>query len=132
MACEVSVPANTSDFLAKSASSTGHGVPNAHAVPRCIPGAHTGCSTPHGIRWRVFSAAAAAPNSRLPRIGCCARHAPPRSAWRRPIRGLFDAGVKVTVNSDVVLVFGNRVSEDFSRCISAAELDRTRMNGLRD
>lgn len=59
------------------------------------------------------------------------------SMARHPIRKLFDAGVKVTVNTDDVLFFGNGVSEEFlalHRCglFSAAELDCIRLNGLSD
>ncbi|MEJ1968768.1 MAG: hypothetical protein WDN03_09100 [Rhizomicrobium sp.] len=59
------------------------------------------------------------------------------SLARRPIRRLFDAGVKVTVNTDDVLIFGSSLSEEFlalHRCglFTAAELDVIRMNGLRD
>ena len=54
-----------------------------------------------------------------------------------PIRKLFDAGVKVTVNTDDVLMFGQSVSEEFlnlyrAGLFSAAELDRIRRNGLSD
>jgi hypothetical protein len=54
-----------------------------------------------------------------------------------PIRTLFDAGVKVTVNTDDVLVFGSSLSEEFlalHRCglFTAAELDQIRLNGLSD
>jgi adenosine deaminase len=54
-----------------------------------------------------------------------------------PIRKLFDAGVRVTVNSDDALVFGNGVSEEFlalynARVFSAAELELIRQNGLLD
>jgi hypothetical protein len=52
-----------------------------------------------------------------------------------PIRRLYDAGVKVTVNTDDVLVFGNGVSEEFlslyqARVFSADELDGIRQAGL--
>jgi adenosine deaminase len=52
-----------------------------------------------------------------------------------PIRTLFDAGVKVTVNSDDVLVFGAGVSEEFLSLYRAgvftpAELDLIRRCGL--
>jgi adenosine deaminase len=54
-----------------------------------------------------------------------------------PIRKLFDAGIRVTVNTDDVLFFENGVSEEFlalHRCglFSAAELDQIRLNGLSD
>jgi adenosine deaminase len=54
-----------------------------------------------------------------------------------PIRRLFDAGVRVTVNSDDVLVFGSSVSEEFlalhrAGLFTPAELDVIRQNGLCD
>lgn len=54
-----------------------------------------------------------------------------------PIRKLFDAGVKVTVNTDDVLMFGQSVSEEFlnlyrAGLFSAAALDQIRRNGLSD
>lgn len=54
-----------------------------------------------------------------------------------PIRKLYDAGVKVTVNTDDVLVFGRSVSDEFldlyrTGLFSAAELDEIRQNGLSD
>ncbi len=54
-----------------------------------------------------------------------------------PIRRLFDAGVKVTVNTDDVLVFGNGVSEEFlslyqAKVFNADELDAIRRAGLSD
>jgi adenosine deaminase len=54
-----------------------------------------------------------------------------------PIRRLYDAGVKVTVNTDDVLMFGQSVSDEFlnlyrAGLFSAAELDRIRQNGLSD
>jgi adenosine deaminase len=54
-----------------------------------------------------------------------------------PIRKLFDAGVKVTVNSDDVLVFGAGVSEEFlalhqAGVFTATELDLIRQWGLQD
>ncbi len=54
-----------------------------------------------------------------------------------PIRKLFDAGVRVTVNTDDVLVFGASVSDEFlalydAGVFTAAELDTIRLNGLRD
>ena len=50
---------------------------------------------------------------------------------------LFDAGVRVTVNTDDMIVFGQGVSEGFlnlykSRCLNAEELDQIRENGLSD
>jgi adenosine deaminase len=52
-----------------------------------------------------------------------------------PIRKLYDAGVKVTVNTDDVLVFGQSVSDEFlnlyrAGLFTAAELDELRQNGL--
>jgi adenosine deaminase len=52
-----------------------------------------------------------------------------------PIRKLYDAGVKVTVNTDDVLVFGNGVSEELlslyqARVFNADELDGIRRAGL--
>jgi adenosine deaminase len=54
-----------------------------------------------------------------------------------PIRRLFDAGVKVTVNTDDALVFGAGVSDEFRSLYSAglftaAELDTIRQWGLHD
>ena len=54
-----------------------------------------------------------------------------------PIRKLFDVGVRVTVNSDDALVFGNGVSEEFlnlyqAGVFTAAELEQIRQNGLVD
>ncbi len=52
-----------------------------------------------------------------------------------PIRKLYDAGVKVTVNTDDVLVFGQSVSDEFlnlyrAGLFTAAQLDELRQNGL--
>jgi hypothetical protein len=52
-----------------------------------------------------------------------------------PIRRLFDAGVRVTVNSDDAIVFGAGVSEEFlrlhqARVFTPAELDLIRRWGL--
>jgi hypothetical protein len=54
-----------------------------------------------------------------------------------PIRRLFDAGVKVTVNTDDALVFGAGVSDEFrslyrAGLFTAAELDTIRQWGLED
>lgn len=54
-----------------------------------------------------------------------------------PIRRLYDAGIRVTVNTDDALVFGTSVSEEYLklyRCglFGASELDAIRMNGLSD
>ncbi len=48
-----------------------------------------------------------------------------------PIRALYDAGVRVTINSDDALVFGVGVAEEFlalhrAGVFTAAELDRIR------
>lgn len=54
-----------------------------------------------------------------------------------PIRKLFDAGVRVTVNTDDVLVFGQGVSAEFlnlyrAGCLNEVELDQVRQTGLAD
>jgi adenosine deaminase len=54
-----------------------------------------------------------------------------------PIRRLYDAGVRVTINTDDVLVFGQSVSEEFlnlhrAGVFDAEELDQIRLNGLSD
>jgi len=54
-----------------------------------------------------------------------------------PIRVLYDAGVRVTVNTDDVLIFGQSLSEEFlnlhrAGVFDAAELDEIRLNGLTD
>jgi len=54
-----------------------------------------------------------------------------------PIRRLYDAGIRVTVNTDDSLMFGRTVSEEFlalydRRLFTAAELDEIRLNGLSD
>jgi adenosine deaminase len=54
-----------------------------------------------------------------------------------PIRKLFNAGVRVTVNTDDMIVFGQSVSEEFlnlyrSGCLNEMELDQIRENGLSD
>jgi adenosine deaminase len=59
------------------------------------------------------------------------------SLARHPIRKLYDAGVKVTVNTDDCLVFGKSVSEEFlelhrAGLFTVAELDQIRLNGLTD
>ena len=58
-----------------------------------------------------------------------------RSYKTHPIRILYDHGVKVTVNTDDALVFGDGVSEQFlklhkSGTFSADELNQIRLNGL--
>jgi len=52
-----------------------------------------------------------------------------------PIRKLFDAGIKITVNTDDALVFGASVSDEFralyeAGLFTAQELDTIRLNGL--
>jgi adenosine deaminase len=52
-----------------------------------------------------------------------------------PIRKLFDAGVRVTVNTDDMAMFGQSVSDEFlnlyqARCLNEEELDQIRENGL--
>jgi hypothetical protein len=54
-----------------------------------------------------------------------------------PIRKLYDAGVKVTVNTDDALVFGKCLSEEFlglfqAGLFTADELDEIRCNALND
>jgi adenosine deaminase len=65
-------------------------------------------------------------NVLLGRVGSLVEH---------PIRKLYDAGVKVTVNTDDVLVFGQSVSDEFlnlyrAGLFSAAELDEIRQYGF--
>jgi adenosine deaminase len=67
-------------------------------------------------------------NVMLERLDALAEH---------PIRNLYDAGVKVTVNTDDVLMFGQSVSDEFlnlyrAGLFGAAELDEIRQNGLSD
>jgi hypothetical protein len=78
----------------------------------------------HGIRLNVCPTS----NVLLGRVESLATH---------PIRTLYDAGVKVTVNSDDALMFGRSVSEEFlglyrAGVFTAAELDIIRLNGLDD
>jgi len=52
-----------------------------------------------------------------------------------PIRKLFDAGVRVTVNTDDMAMFGQSVSYEFlnlykAGCLNEIELDQIRENGL--
>ena len=59
------------------------------------------------------------------------------SLGAHPIRKLYDAGVRVTVNTDDVLMFGQSVSDEFlnlyrAGLFNAAELDLIRQNGLID
>jgi len=78
----------------------------------------------HGIRLNVCPTS----NLLLGRVSSLAHH---------PIRRLFDAGVKVTINTDDALVFGVAVSEEFralhrAGVFTAAELDTIRQWGLED
>jgi adenosine deaminase len=57
------------------------------------------------------------------------------SIAHHPIRTLFDAGLRVTLNTDDLLVFNESVSDQFlelflSGLLSAQELDRIRLMGL--
>lgn len=59
-----------------------------------------------------------------------------KSIKNHPIRELFDNGVKVTINSDDVLVFNSPVSEEYLKLYNegvfkAQELDVIRLNGLK-
>jgi adenosine deaminase len=52
-----------------------------------------------------------------------------------PIRKLFDAGIRVTVNTDDMAMFGQSVSHEFlnlyrAGCLNERELDQIRENGL--
>jgi adenosine deaminase len=54
-----------------------------------------------------------------------------------PIRKLFDAGVRVTVNTDDMAMFGQSVSHEFlnlykAGCLNERELDQIREDGLSD
>jgi adenosine deaminase len=54
-----------------------------------------------------------------------------------PIRKFYDAGIKVTINTDDMLMFGASVSDEFLNlyrvgCRTADELEQIRLNGLRD
>jgi adenosine deaminase len=58
-----------------------------------------------------------------------------RSYKTHPIRILFDHGVKVTINTDDALVFGDGVSEQFLKLLKAGvftadELNKIRLNGF--
>ena len=58
-----------------------------------------------------------------------------RSYAAHPIRQLFDAGVKVTINTDDVVIFGNGVSEQYlklyrSGTFSLPELETIRLYGM--
>jgi adenosine deaminase len=67
-------------------------------------------------------------NLMLSRIDSLASH---------PIRKLFDAGVRVSVNTDDMIMFGQSVSHEFlnlykAGCLNEMELDQIRENGLSD
>lgn len=52
-----------------------------------------------------------------------------------PIRRLYDYGVKVTINSDDILIFGQSVSNEYlslyeNGVFNAHELNKIRKNGL--
>ena len=58
-----------------------------------------------------------------------------RSYKTHPIRILYDHGIKVTINTDDALVFGDGVSDQFNKLFkagvfTAGELDIIRKNGL--
>jgi hypothetical protein len=78
----------------------------------------------HGIRLNVCPTS----NVLLGRVESLASH---------PIRILYDAGVKVTVNTDDVIVFGKTLSEEFlglfqAGVLTAQQLDHIRLNALTD
>jgi adenosine deaminase len=65
-------------------------------------------------------------NVKLGRVESLAAH---------PIRALFDAGVRVTINTDDPLIFGSTLSEEFlavfeAGLMTAAELDAIRLEAL--
>jgi adenosine deaminase len=54
-----------------------------------------------------------------------------------PIRRLYDAGIKVTINTDDMLMSGQSVSQEFlniyrAGCLNADELEHVRQSGLSD
>ncbi len=58
-----------------------------------------------------------------------------KSYREHPIRILFDQGVKVTVNTDDLLIFNQSVSQEYMNlysagCMAAQELDSIRLTGL--
>jgi adenosine deaminase len=86
--------------------------------------------SPEVMRWladcRIPLNVCPASNIRLKRV---------RSYKTHPVRILFDHGVKVTINTDDALVFGEGVSEQYLKLIrhrifSFGELEIIRMNGL--
>ena len=57
------------------------------------------------------------------------------SIKRHPIRQLFDNGIKVTINTDDLMIFGQSVSEEYLNLyregvFTIDELDLIRLNGL--
>jgi adenosine deaminase len=94
-----------------------HGIAAADSpqVMRALAGA--------GIRLNVCPTS----NIKLGRVSRLAGH---------PIRALFDAGVRVTINTDDPLIFGCTLSGEFlalfdAGVMTAAELDAIRLEGLR-
>lgn len=60
-----------------------------------------------------------------------------RSIRHHPIRTLYDHGVRVTINTDDALIFGDGVSEQYLKLLRAGvfsfqEIDQIRRNGLED
>jgi adenosine deaminase len=60
-----------------------------------------------------------------------------RSYKTHPVRILYDHGVRVTINSDDILVFGSEVSSEYLRLFrsglfNSKELDQIRLNGLNE
>ncbi len=60
-----------------------------------------------------------------------------QSLARHPIRKLFDAGIRVTINTDDMIMFGQSVSHEFvnlyrAGCLNEKELDEVRENALTD
>lgn len=59
------------------------------------------------------------------------------SLTSHPIRKLYDAGIKVTINTDDMLMFAQSVSDEYlnifrAGCLTADELEQVRLNGLSD
>jgi len=76
----------------------------------------------HNIRLNICPTS----NLMLSRVSGLAEH---------PIRDLYRAGVRVTINTDDKLVFGQSVSQEFlniydAGCLTAHELDQIRLQGL--
>jgi adenosine deaminase len=103
-------------------------MPSFHDVQHGIAAAESGAVmrflADHRIRLNICPTS----NVMLGRVETLAAH---------PIRRLYDAGVRVTVNTDDILMFGQSVSDEFlnlyrAGLFNAAELDQIRQNGLRD